>query len=149
MITPLEVQNKDFAKALNGYNKHEVDEFMVEVSRGLEMALIEEENSKKRLKDLEGQLEKFLSIETSLKGALVIAEETSREVKRNADEKAKLVILDAEINAKKIIDDANNEAIEVRHRIQELNKEYIGFKMKFKAMVSAQLETIDKMAIDE
>lgn len=149
MITPLEVQNKDFGKTLNGYNKHEVDEFMVEVSQKLELSLIEEENSKKRLKDLEGQLEKFLSIETSLKGALIIAEETSRGVKKNADEKAKLVIMDAEINAKKIIDDANNEAIEVRHRIQDLNKEYISFKMKFKAMISAQLDTIDKMAIDE
>jgi len=149
MITPLEVQNKDFTKALNGYNKHEVDEFMAEVSRKLELSLIEEENSKKRVKDLESQLEKFLSIETSLKGALVIAEDTSREVKKNASEKAKLIILDAETEAKRIIDDANNEAIEVKHRIQELNKEYIAFKMKFKALVSAQLETIDKISIDE
>lgn len=149
MITPLEIENKDFGKSISGYNKNEVDEFMVGVGRDMERHLMEEENLKNRVKDLEKQLENFKSIETSLKGALIIAEETSQEVKKNANEKAKLVIHDAEVQAKKIIDDANNEAIEVKHRIQELNKEYSSFKIRFRSMVNAQLETIDKMAIDD
>ena len=149
MLTPLEVQNKDFAKSLNGYNKHDVDEYMSELSKSLEICIIDEENLKNRVKDLEKQLENFKSIETSLKGALIIAEQTSQEVIKNANEKAKLIVFDAEVDAKKIINDANNEALEVKHRIQELKKEYISFKMKFKALVGAQLDTIDKISIDE
>ncbi len=36
MITPLEVQTKEFPKALRGYNENEVDEFLNEVMVTLE-----------------------------------------------------------------------------------------------------------------
>lgn len=149
MITPLEIENKDFGKSINGYNKNEVDEFMVGVCRDMERHIMEEENLKNRVKDLEKQLENFKAIETSLKGALIIAEETSQEVKKNANEKAKLIIHDAEIQAKRIIDDANGESIDVKHRTQDLKKEYTAFKIRFRSMVNAELETIDKMGIDD
>jgi len=148
MLTPLEIQNRDFSKSLNGYNKHDVDEFMAELSRDLELHIIHEENMTQNIKNLESQLSNFLSIEESLKGALVIAQSTAEDVKRNANEKAKLIIGDAESEARRIIDDANAEALKVRHQIVELKKEYTSFQMRFKTLVKSQLDVLEKMTID-
>ena len=59
MLTPVDIQNKEFTKSLSGYNKEMVDDFVLEVSKDFEKLYKENIELKDRLSVLNESLKKY------------------------------------------------------------------------------------------
>lgn len=148
MITPLDIQNKEFTKALRGYKEAEVDDFLDKVIESYEKSYNENMEFKEKIRLLEEQLEKYNSIEKTLKDTLIVAQSTAEEVAMNANKKAELIIREAEENAKKIIADANNEVLNVRREYEEAKKDFHIFRTRFKTLLESQLDLVTNSFMD-
>ncbi len=148
-MKPIDIQKKEFNKAMRGYSTTEVDLFLADVAREMEALLKENEEISIRMKHAEAELEKFNRIETTLKDALVVAQGTAEDVVRTANAKADHIVEAAEHKAEKILDDANNRIISARKEYEEAKKDVIIFKTRFKTLLSAQLETVEQSLVDD
>lgn len=144
MITPLDIENKEFKRGIRGYKEEEVDEFLDEVKEDFEKLYKENIELKDKINLFNEQVSKYKNIEETLKNTLIIAQSTAEEVNTNAGKKAHLIIEDAELKARKIIEDANNQVIEIRKEYEETRKEFKLFKSRFKALLENELKTIDE-----
>lgn len=142
MITPLDIQNKEFTKALRGYKEGEVDDFLDKVIESYEKIYNDNIENKEKIRLLEEQLEKYNSLEKTLKDTLVVAQSTAEEVAINANKKSELIIREAEEKAKKIIDEANNEVFNIRKEYEEAKKDFHIFKTRFKTLLESQLDLV-------
>ncbi len=144
MITPLDIQNKEFKKSIRGYNETEVDEFLDEILKDFEKIYKENMELKDKILLLNEQLEKYNSLERTLKETLIVAQSTADEVIGAAKKKANSIIESANIEAKKLIDEANNEVYRIRKEYEHLVKEMLIFKTRYRSFIEAQLTTLEE-----
>lgn len=142
MITPLEIQKKEFDKKMRGYDQEQVDEFLDRITEDYEKLYRDNASLKDKIKILEDKLKHHSDIEDSLQNALIIAQNTAEEVTKNAQEKGRLIVAQAEEEAKRIIDGANREIIDINRQYQEIRRQMYIFRTRFKTLLEAQLETV-------
>ena len=141
MITPLDIQNKEFKKSFRGYKESEVDQFLDDIIEDYEKLYRENIELKDKILMLNEQLEQYNNLEDTLKETLVVAQGTADEVIGAARQKAEIIIEDAERTSKKIIDEANEEVRNIRKEYDYLIKEIFIFKTRYKSFIEAQLIT--------
>jgi len=102
---------------------------------------IEEENLK-----LKEELKRYKAIEEAMQQCLMLAQQTSDEIKNSAAEKAQGIISEAEKSAQKIINDANLEANKIKMAYETAKNEIYSFKAKSESLLQAQLDIIKQLA---
>ena len=148
MLTPLDIQNKEFRKGIRGYSEKEVDNFLDEVIADYEKIYKENIDYKEKISMLNEQLNHFNDIEETLKNTLVVAQSAAEEVRINARKKAELIIREAEENGKGLIEKARNEVLTIQKEYENLRKEISVFKTRYKTFLKSQLESIDSVERD-
>lgn len=141
-LTPLDIHNKEFGKSFRGYNEDEVNEFLDQIIKDLEIIIRERQTLETKVDELNFKLEKFAHIEDSLNRSIVIAQEASEDMKRNAQMEAKLIVKEAEKNADRIISEAIQKTSKMTLELDDLKKQAMVFKQRLKLIVEAQLEMI-------
>ena len=144
MITPLDIQNKEFNRGVRGYKVTEVEKFLDEVIVDYEKLYKENIELKEKIAMLNDQLKHYNHIEETLQNTLVVAQKTAEEVNLNARNKGDHIVKEAESNARKILDEAHNEVLKIQERYETIKEEMMVFKMRFKTLLKSQLETLDQ-----
>lgn len=144
MITPLDIQNKEFKKSIRGYNEEEVDEFLDELMRDYEKIYKENMELKDKILILNQQIDKYNSLEHTLKETLIVAQSTADEVIGAAKSKANSIIENANLEYKRLIDQANKEVHRIRKAYENLVKEMLIFKTRYRSFIEAQLTSLDE-----
>ncbi len=142
MITPLEIQNKQFSKKMRGFDENEVDEFLDRLTEDYEALYRENANLKDRINILEDKLKHYSDMEASLQNALIFAQNTAEEATRNAHEKCQMIVEQAEEEARRIIQKANEKTKDVEEQYQEAKRQMYIFRTRFKTLLEAQLEAV-------
>ena len=88
MITPLEFEKKDFKGAALGYSKNSVDDFFDKVKVDYEKLYKENIELKDKIAMLNDSISQYKSMEEVLKTAMLAAQTSAEEIKKNAQEKA-------------------------------------------------------------
>lgn len=145
MITPLDIEDKDFKTSFLGYKKYEVDDFLDNIKLSYEKIYKEHKELNDKIIALQEDMEKYKNIEETLKNTLILAQNTAEEVSSNAAKKAKVIIEEANLEAKEIIREANKEVSVINREYQEIQKKFLSFKDKYKFLLNTQLQDIDKM----
>lgn len=148
MITPLEVSKKQYSKSMSGYNKLEVNEYNVRISEELERLINDNLNTLEKVNYLEEELSKFNRIEQNLRDALIIAQRTHDEVIKSGNDKADLIVREAEARAKEIIKNANELGSNISKNHDEAKRDFIIFKTRYKTLLKSQLDLIEDYNID-
>lgn len=143
MITPLDIQNKEFKKVMRGYRESEVDEFLDKVIVDYEKLYKENIELKDKIALLNEQIDRYSNLEKTLNNTLIVAQNAAEEVGLNSQKKAELIISEAEIRSSKLIEDANSEVYKIRREYEEVKKQLYIFKTRFKTLLEAQLEVIN------
>ncbi|NLM04208.1 MAG: DivIVA domain-containing protein [Clostridiales bacterium] len=146
MLTPLDIQNKEFKRSIRGYKEDEVDEFLDEIMVHYEKLFKENAELKDQVEAIKKQLEQFTDIEETLKNTLVIAQNTAEDVKSNASKKAQLIIDEAELKAKEIIEKAKKDVEDVALEYENVKKQMQIFKTRYRTLLMSQLDALE---IDE
>lgn len=105
-VTPLEIRQKTFEKGFRGYEKEEVDAYLLTLS--VEWEKMQEDLREQRLKidSLDREVHKMREVESSLYKTLKTAEDTGTHVVEQANKSAELILREAQMNADALLNDA-------------------------------------------
>lgn len=134
---------KQFNTTLNGYDKTEVNAFVNEVTREYENVLDKLKSREIELKALKDRLEYYKNLESTLNTAVLVAEDSSNQIKKIAKEEAKLIIDQAKKNASRIINDALIKAEKTEIEADQLRRSLKIYKSRIKATIEEQLTMVD------
>ncbi len=143
MITPLDIENKRFAKQMvNGYSVEEVDDFLDELTVEYSKNYKEVNELRTKVEELNNSLVQYKTIESTLQNTLVMAQTTAEEVKNVAKQKADQIVEEAKANAQKQVDELNNEILLKQKELDDVKKQFDIYKAKMESLLISQLELI-------
>ena len=149
MYTPLDIENKKFAKQMmNGYSVEEVDNFLDELTLDYEKLYKESNENKGKLAELEASLEKYKNIESTLQNTLVMAQSTADEIKKVAKQEADQIIKDAQGSAKEQVMELEQQITMKTKELEDLKKQFDVYKAKMESLLISQLELLKEVNKD-
>lgn len=134
---------KQFNTTINGYDKNEVNAFVEEVTKEYEKVLQKLRQSESENKQLQERVEYYKNLESTLNTAVLVAEDSSNQIKKIAKEEAKLIIDQAKKNASHIINDALIKAEKTEIEADQLRRSLKLYKSRIKATIEEQLTMVD------
>ena len=134
---------RKFSTIENGYDKLEVNSFVVEVTREYENMLNKLKSRDREIDLLKEKLNHYKDLETTLNKAVLIAEDSSNQIKKIARDEAKLIIADAKKNASHIINDALLKAEKTEIEADQLRRSLKIYKARIKQTIEEQLTMVD------
>ncbi|MDQ6931528.1 MAG: DivIVA domain-containing protein [Candidatus Eremiobacteraeota bacterium] len=117
-ITPVDIQHKTFKKALQGYDRAEVDQFLDDVIETLEDDAQALAVAQAEIADLRERISHFKSMEESLQNTLLLAQRTADEVKASAHKEADLIRQEAKMSAEREVASHGDAAADARREHQ-------------------------------
>ena len=144
MITPMEIQTKKFDKGVMGYNKEDVDDFMAYILEDYEALYKQALSSEQEIKALKEQIETYKSIEDAMNHSLIVAQQTAENLQKNAQEKADLIVKEAQAQAKEITDNANKSIESAQSELAKMQHTMDIYKCQAISMLNAQIENLQK-----
>lgn len=147
--TPNDLQNLVFKKKIMGYAEDRVNEVLDKVIEDYSTYIHENIELKDRISVLNEGIQHYKNIEESLQNTLLVAQQTGEDIKKNAYAKAENVIKEAELQAQRIIGDANQEVIKIRYEYEDLKKKLHIFKSKSETLLLSQLEVMKQLTESE
>ncbi|OIN57853.1 DivIVA domain-containing protein [Arsenicibacter rosenii] len=161
-ITPIEIRQHTFEKALRGYKTEEVDAFLSSLSQEWERVVGEQKMLKMQLELAEKELNKLKEVELTLFRMLKTAEDTSSQItdqaNRAADQhmtdarkKADEMLADARKRSALMIQDAENQSRYLKDSIlNDLKAMEHDFKAmeRYKDNLAQQIRTLAGNAMD-
>ena len=94
------------------------------------------------------QVGKYSSIEETLKETLITAQSAAEDTTNAANKKARVIVQEAELQSKQMIDKANNKVVEIRNEYESLVKEFKVFRNKFKSLLEDEMKNVDDIFND-
>lgn len=144
VLTPLDIENKEFKRSIRGYNDVEVNKFLDEVIVDFEKLYKENTELKDKIVSLNSQIQNYKTLEDTLKNTLVVAQSAADELSISSKEKSKLIIQKAEADAEKIIREANEQISIRRKEYEELKKEMYVYRGRFTNFLESQLAVFNE-----
>ena len=148
MITPIEIQNKEFRRSFRGYSEDEVDDFLKIVTEDFEALYKENMDLQEKVTLYQEQVSRYKSIEETLNATLITAQSAAEDTCVAANKKAKIIVEEAQLQSKHIIDETNNRILELKKEYDNLVREFKVFRNRFKSLIKEELETLDEIFYD-
>ena len=149
MYTPLDIENKKFAKQMmNGYSVEEVDEFLDELTVDYEKLYKQSNESQTKITELEESIVKYKNLESTLNNTLIMAQSTADEIKKVAQQQADQIIRDAQGTAKQKAAELEQQIILKQKELEDLQKQFDVYKAKMEALLISQLELLKEVNKD-
>jgi len=142
-ITPLDIQQQQFkTKFFGGLDPEDVDAFLQTVSQEMEDLSRENTEIKEQIRRNADSMAEFSSREAQLRDTILAAQKITEEMKANSQKEATLKISEAELNAERILADANLKLAQLSSQIQDLRREKLQFEMALKALLDSHYKML-------
>jgi DivIVA domain-containing protein len=142
-LTPQDVRTHDFARALRGYDRAQVDEFKQRLGEEIDRLARARIQAEERLKSAQDQLRAYRERERALNEALVGAQQLRADTHAQAQQEAGLVLREAELEAARIVDRAKLDEQLVRERTEEAIRQFNAYVAGFRVLLERQLAEVD------
>jgi len=144
MLTPLDIETKEFKKSLGGYGKQDVDEFMHILLEDFKAVYLENISMKDKVSALTGAVARYKAMEDVMQNTLIVAQGTSEDIKRAASDKSKSILSEAEAKAASLILDARHKVSELELKAKQIEHEIDSYKMREAAALRSLLSILEK-----
>ncbi|MCI8460565.1 MAG: DivIVA domain-containing protein [Bacilli bacterium] len=138
-----------FSYEANGYNRSEVNKFISDVIKETEGIIARVRSQNDEIDELRKELEHYKNLETTLKSAIMKAEETGDNIKRIAREESEMIVTDAKHNASRIVNEALLKAEKIENNAEILEKNMKIFKRKLKLIMEQQMAVVEEIEVLE
>jgi len=118
IISSKDIKKRDFKKSLRGYDSDEVDAFLETVSAHYEKLLVENKNQAEKIKSLLQDIDIYKENEANLQRAIVRSQELGEEIVATAKKRAEIITHEAELDARKIKQDLEDEILNKRQELE-------------------------------
>lgn len=146
MLTPIDIQNQTFNRALRGYDPEEVRTFLRQVAQEWGAVLEEKHALKQKADQLSAELSRYKEMEALLQRTLLQAEESSRLTLQNAEKNANLIIQEAKQKAEETLSALRQQKEQIEQSIQALLQRRQDIILELRSFLSLQLERLEQLA---
>jgi cell division initiation protein len=133
-VTPLDMRQAKFGTSMRGYERAEVNAFLLEAADGYDQALRENDRLRQEIGRLEASLSQYRELEGGLKSTLISAQKVADDMRENAQRVADDLREHATQEATRIVREAEGRAelaLQRAHgRLEDVQREIDGLKMK-------------------
>lgn len=112
-ITPLEIRQRTFEKNFRGYDKDEVNAFLLTLSQEWEKLLDETRELKLKLEAAEKEVARMREVENSLFKTLKTAEDTGTSLIEQSRQQAEILMRETQLKAETMINEARAQARQI------------------------------------
>jgi DivIVA domain-containing protein len=138
-LTPLDIRKQEFRKTLRGYETLAVEDFRMRVADALERAIRERQILEERVGAITEQLRVFREREKAMNEALVAAQQLRQETRATAEREGQVIVREAEMQAKRLLDEAKAAESAVKVRMAETERQFQQYVGGFRALLERQL----------
>lgn len=148
MISPLEIQEKEFSRGLKGFKEDEVNEFLDQITLDLEHLLEENRQLKAEKQQMEEDLKKYQSSEGAVLQTLETAKALMGELSASAEKRAQILLKNAELDAQRMQREAKENIERMQEENAALRNRFTSFQKRYKRMLEEELQRFDNLASD-
>ena len=143
MITPADIENKDFSRVKKGYSPEEVDDFLDLVILDMEKLIRENRQLKEELGKAHVQVDKHMSTETSVYETLEAAKSLMNDIAASAERRAEILLKNAELEANLITREAKESISRYTEEGNRIKERVETLRERYKKMLESELERLD------
>lgn len=143
-LTPLDIRHREFKRGMRGYADVEVDEFLDQIADEYERLFKENIDLQERVETLEEKVAGYKRIEETLQKTLINAQASAEEQKQNANKQAQLILQDAELKARQLVNEAYSERQAIEQSMAKLRSAEEGFRFKFRQLLDGYLRQLQE-----
>jgi len=140
---------KRFRKRLLGLDPKEVQIFVQQANGTIESLRTENASQRKQLNEQEKELKEYREREKTIRGLLLNAHKAVEQMKANADKEARLIVAEAELQAEKVLQGAQQRLAQLHEDIAELKRQRIQLEMKLRSTIETYQQILDMDKEDE
>lgn len=148
MITPADIENKEFSRAKRGYDEDEVDEYLDLIIVDMEKLIRENRQLKEELSKAHSQVDKHMNTETSVYETLEAAKSLMNDIAASAERRAEVIIKNAELEANLITKEAKDSISHYTEEGKRLQGRVEMLRERYKQMLEAELDRLDFTGTD-
>jgi cell division initiation protein len=143
-ISIVDIQHKTFKKALQGYDRAEVDQFLDEVIESMEDETHARAALEAEIADLRDRVSHFKAMEESLHNTLLLAQRTADETKASAHKEADLIKAEARISIEREIASYAERAEEARRDMQRALEATEKARSELRSLLMTHMALLDR-----
>lgn len=147
-LTPMDINKKEFKRALRGYCADEVDEFLEQIVENFEELYKENASLNEKITSLNEKIEYYSNLETTIQKTLILAEGAAQEAKNSAIKEADIIVKNANEAAQKLLDNSHEKVISINNEYERVKQEFTKFREKYRNFMNTQLDTFDDLERD-
>jgi len=148
MITPADIEVKEFSRSKRGYDEEEVDLYLDEIIVEMERLIKENQDLKRKLSEKSQETVKTVSADTSVYETLEAAKSLMNDIASSAERRAEVLLKNAELEASLITKEAKDSVSRYIEEGNRLQKNIEALKTRYKRMLQDELDRIDFSAED-
>lgn len=142
-IRPVDLRRKEFKSGFRGYDANQVDDFLDEVADEFERTFAENQRLSEEMTSLQERMQQFEDLETSIREALIHAQQVARDLRQNAGKEAELIVREANEQAHRILADSSGRMERVQESYEVLHKAKQEFASDFRYLLKSYLAVMD------
>ncbi len=145
MITPIDIENKVFKKAkMKGYDINDVEDFLEALLIDYETLYKDNAELRDRISTMQESVSYYKSIEEGINKTIENAQATAENIKEVALREAESIRKEAELEARRNVDNLKQEIIRLEADVEEKKKQMQIYKIRVSSMLEAQLKILNE-----
>ena len=133
MITGIEIRNQVFTKSLRGYNRAEVETFILSLANDFESLYSQHAMTKDQVQRLETELQRYKVMEETMNNSIILAQQAAESIRQNAQKEAEL-----------LLDDYKLGVANMMQGYQELLRHLKLINVELTAQLQSELDLMEK-----
>lgn len=139
MLTPSDIQSRQFSRGVRGYKEDEVDTFLDMMTLEFEKMYKENKRLSEDVHFLERELEKYRGAQNEVTKTMEQAQRLMNDISESAEKRADIIVRNAELDAENTMHEARERVQRLEDESKNLHDRYISFRNKYKKMLEDEL----------
>lgn len=147
MLTPQEIQNKKFEKAVfGGYDMSQIDDFLDEVLADYSDLYKENAALKAKMRVLVEKIDEYRAVDEQMRKALYSAQVSAEKTLEEARTEADAIIANARAEADRRCGDIEARIVQEQQRLVQMQAETASYADKIKQLLNRNIQVLDTIA---
>jgi cell division initiation protein len=146
-LTSMDIHHKEFRHSVRGYNPDEVDQFLDDVADEFDRLFKENIDLSERLDAATEKVRSYTEMEKTLHNTMLAAQQSAEEIQNRARKEAELLLRDAEIKAKELIQGSLAEKQRTQSEFMRIKAAEDEFRKRFRAVLDDYAHRVNETAI--
>ena len=142
-LTPIDIQQHEFRRAVRGFDRREVQAFLDLVGEQVSELVRENNELRGDLRRSQQSLEEHRERETTLREAMLSAQRAIEEIREQAKKEAQLIVTEAEMRAEKILQHAHGRISRLTDEIGEIKRQRVRVIEELRSILSTHMKLVD------